>query len=436
MSQLPQTRSETCFDDFKAAYSPAQARDEANRCLYCANAPCISACPTEINVPEFIRKISTGNDKGAARTIFAANSLGMSCARVCPVEVLCGGACVLREAGLAPIQIGKLQRFATDMAYAKGWQSSAAGEATGKSVGLVGGGPASLAAAHRLRQQGHACTIYEKRDILGGLNTWGIAPYKIRADKALEEAAWVLEIGGIEVKTGVEIGRNLAFNELLKQHDALFVGFGLGPDSWLGVPGEDLQGVHGALDFIERMKLSQVATRDVQRAIVVGAGNTAVDAVRELLGLGVPEVTMVYRGAESVMKGYAHEWDVAKTGGARGEWQSLPVAFVGGSRVEQVRCVRVDGNKQPISDTEYTLAADLVLMALGQQTIGDQLAGVEGVEVVKGCIAVDDEGRTGRAGLFAGGDCTNGGKEVVHAVAEGKRAAAAIDAYLRGGGHA
>nr|HMR10986.1 NAD(P)-binding protein [Polyangiaceae bacterium] len=231
LKKVPVARGESVFEDFKGAYTQSQAEVEANRCLYCSDAPCIAKCPTAINIPEFIRKIATGNVKGSARTIFESNILGMSCARVCPVEVLCVGDCVYNAMGVPPIQIGKLQRYATDLAFEQKQRFFEAGKDTGKSVGLVGGGPASLAAAHELRRLGHACTIYEKRSVLGGLNTTGVAPYKMQADRSVEEVEWVLGIGGVEVKTGVELGKDLSVADLEKRHDAIFIGLGLGPDT-------------------------------------------------------------------------------------------------------------------------------------------------------------------------------------------------------------
>ncbi len=203
--KLDPLRSETVFEDAKPAYSLQEARVESNRCLYCYDAPCIKACPTEINIPEFIRKIGTGNIEGAARTIFESNVLGMSCARVCPVEVLCVGDCVHNHQDVPPIQIGRLQRFATDSAFESNWQFFEAGAETGKSIGLIGAGPASLAAAHRLRRFGHRVTIYERSNTVGGLNTTGVAPYKLRADDSLSEIDWVMKIGGIDIVTGVDI---------------------------------------------------------------------------------------------------------------------------------------------------------------------------------------------------------------------------------------
>jgi len=429
-TKLPETRAESVFADFKPAYDTAHALAEANRCLYCLDAPCIGACPTSINIPEFIRKIATGNTRGSARTIFDSNILGMSCARVCPVEVLCVGDCVYNRMDQPPIQIGKLQRYATDMAFEEGWQFYEAGPDTGKKVALIGAGPASLACAHRLRRYGHACTIFEKRDVIGGLNAFGVAPYKMKADRAVEEAEWVLGIGGIEVKTGVEVGIDVSFSTLEHDYDAVFVGIGLGPDNHLGVPGEELEGVYGAVDFIEAIKLEPAAFDGVSRVAVIGGGNTAIDCVREALGLDLGEVTMVYRGTEAKMSGYAHEWKAAKVEGARALWQRNPLAYEGADgRVTGVRLAVLDENKQVIEGQEELIEADLVLVAVGQSRLLDLLK-LDGVKMDHRRVLTDAGGFTGRPGVYAGGDLANGAKEVVNAVAEGRDAAVAIHAYL------
>jgi len=433
MSTLPPDRAESVFADFKPAYSPAQAAAEANRCLYCLDAPCITACPTGINIPEFIRKIATANVRGAARTIFDSNILGMSCARVCPVEVLCVGDCVYNRMGQPPIQIGKLQRFATDAAFEAGWEFYEAGAPTGKKVALIGAGPASLACAHRLRRFGHETVIFEKRPVVGGLNTTGVAPYKMKADRSVVEAQWVLDIGGIEIRHGVEIGKDVTFADLERDFDAVFLGIGLGPDNHLGIPGEDLAGVEGAVEFIERMKLNPLAV-PARRGVVVGGGNTALDAARELIGLGVPEVTMIYRGKESQMPGYDHEWKAGKIEGAWAAWQTLPIEYVGeGGKVTGVRCLKVDDHKKPIPGTEHTLTADIVLVAIGQAKLLSDLAALEGIRMDRARVIVDGAGFTGRPKWYAGGDLANGGKEVVNAVAEGRDAAIGIHAFLTGG---
>ncbi|MFN7145054.1 MAG: NAD(P)-dependent oxidoreductase [Myxococcota bacterium] len=425
MWKFPETRSETAFEDYKAPYDAQQAAAEASRCLYCYDAPCIKACPTGIDIPNFIRKIATGNVKGSAKTIFSSNILGASCARVCPVEVLCVGDCVYNDAGIPPIQIGRLQRYATDQAVAQDWRFFEAGPDTGKRVALIGAGPASLAAAHELRRLGHAVTIYEKGSVPGGLNVTGVAPYKLRAEDAMAELDWVRGIGGMEIVLNTEVGRDVSWDALTAAHDAVFLGIGLGPDRLL--PGADLEGVEGAVAWIERMKLGNVDLSAVRRAAVVGGGNTAVDVVRELLGLGVPHVTMVYRGTEARMSGYAHEWEAAKKEGAHAVWNAAPAGFAGDGRVTAVRCQGPEG--------AFEVPADLVLLAIGQTKLGEHLAAL-GIQADGGRVVVGDDGATSRPGWFAGGDLANGGKEVVNAVAEGKRAAAGIHAFLTGGGHA
>lgn len=427
-------RSEAIFEDYKPALSEHGALLEANRCLYCEDAPCTIACPTGIDVAQFIRKIATGNIYGSAKTIFESNILGMSCSRVCPVEVLCAGSCVYNELHESPIAIGKLQRYTTDIAFEKQWRFFEAGEDSGKSVALIGAGPASLACAHELRRQGHACTIYEKREVVGGLNTTGVAPYKMKADRSVEEVAWILEIGGIDVQCGVEIGKDISWAELEARHDAIFLGFGLGPDSVMGLEGEDLEGVQGAVEFIEEFKLEQVNLTGVEHALVIGGGNTALDMVRELVRLGAPRVSLVYRGSEERMTGYTHEWAAGKLEGVTAHWQTQPVAFVGDEhgKVTAARCVRYNADKKPIGGTEHDIPADRIYLAIGQGKLGALVQGLEGVQTQWGCVVIDEHGATGRAGVWAGGDCANGGKEVVNAAAEGKAAAQAMHTYMMG----
>jgi glutamate synthase (NADPH/NADH) small chain len=429
LADLQTQRSEIAFPDGKPAYTPDQATTEAARCFYCHDAPCMHACPTHIDIAGFIRKIHTGNVKGAARTILDANILGMSCSRVCPVEVLCVGACVYNEKDVAPIQIGKLQRYATDAALAHGWRYFAAGPESGRRVACVGAGPASLACAHELRRLGHAVTILEKRDVIGGLNTTGVAPYKLRGDESLKEIDYLLGIGGISVQTGVAVDAEL-LGRLVADYDAVFVGIGLGPDSRLGIPGEDLPGVRGAVDWIEQMKTGTVDVSAVTHAAVLGGGNTALDCVRELRGLGVPCVRLLYRGDEASMSGYAHEWEHAKIEGVEAVWSAQPIAIEGNGQVASVRCAVTGPDKRPIPGRTFVLDAELVLLAVGQAKIGALVERIADVRVERGRIVADAEGRTGHAKLFAGGDCVNGGKEVVNAVAEGKVAARAIHRAL------
>ncbi len=435
--RLGNDRSECAFTDGKPRFTKEQAQAEALRCLYCTGAPCVTACPTHIDIPQFIRKIATDNVRGSARTILDANILGQSCARVCPVEVLCVGACVHNHQAIEPIAIGRLQRYATDRAVEAGWQFFTAGASTGKSVGIVGGGPAGLACAHELRRFGHAVTIYEKRPQLGGLNTTGIAPYKLKSEDSLAEIDQVLAIGGIEVKLGCTVGGasdDVALTALRERHDAVFLGVGLGADTALRLPGATLTGIVGAVDWIERMKLGRVQLAGVQRAVVIGGGNTAMDVLRELRVLGVPNVTMIYRGDELAMSGYAHEWQAAQTAGVIAAWRSQPVAFEGdgAGQVTAVRCVRTDEHRRPIEGSELVVPADLVILAIGQSTLSDLLAAhLPAADIEDGAPVLGDDLSLGHAlpGWYAGGDF-RAAHEVVNAVADGKRAAQSIHKFL------
>ncbi len=438
---LPKKRLEMRFPDKKPAMTEGQAVAEALRCLYCHDAPCIRACPTRIPIPEFIRKIGTGNVKGSARTILGANILGFSCARVCPVEVLCEGACVYHDRGMAPIQIGRLQRYSTDQAVDKGWRLFHPGASTGKKVAIVGGGPAGLACAHELCVLGHKPVIFEKREFAGGLNATGVAAYKMKSQDGLREAEYVLGIG-IEVRFGQEVGGKPSWAQLEKEFDAVFLGVGLGRDSLLGVPGEDLKGCVGAVELIEQIKLdSKLTLANVERAAVVGGGNTAIDVVRQLRGLGVPEVALVYRRSEEEMPGYEHEWAAAMKDGVTPYFLRQPVAIKGKNKVERLTLMHMElgepdesGRRKPspVAGSEHDVYVDLVVQAVGQERLEELVAGIKGLRTSRGRILVDPEtGATGNPKYFAGGDVANGGKEVVNASADGKLAARSIDAYLK-----
>lgn len=433
---IPAERLETRLPDHKPPLSTGQARAEAGRCLFCHDAPCIQACPTAIDIPLFIKQIHSRNPIGAARTILEANALGHSCGRVCPVEVLCAGACVYNDKGEPPIMIGRLQRFATDHVVPLGVQLFTAGDSTGRSVGCVGGGPASIACAHELLRLGHRAVIYERKPWPGGLNTDGVAPYKLQADESLAEVAYLSAIG-IEWRTGVAVGQDVEWSDLEAEHDAIFLGLGLGDDAALELPGETLEGVWGATRLIAAIKTGAFPAPDpaaVRSAVVVGGGNTAIDAARELALLGVPEVRVVYRRGPDRMSAYLHEREHALGEGVRFIYGAHPIGFEGDRRLEGVWLTRVDSDLRPVGEG-FRIPADLAAVAIGQSRHDEWLTTIPGIEQVEGRLVVDaSTGRTTNPRYWAAGDLTNGGAEVVNAAAEGKRAARSIDGWLRNGG--
>lgn len=415
---FPSGRLEERLREKKPMYAPAEALAEANRCLYCHDAPCITACPTHIDIPSFIRKIATDNVLGAARTILSANILGSSCSKVCPVEVLCVGACVYNHEDVPPIQIGRLQRYATDtvLTTPAAKRLFLPSDHIGRKVALVGAGPASLACAAYLSLNGVHAEVFEKSAFAGGLNTTGIAPYKMAAEGAQNEVDFIRSLG-VVTHTSRNVDAELA-KHLLETYDAVFLGPGLGPDRALSIDGAAGSGVAGATAWIEKMKLDPATSIDgIRRAVVVGGGNTALDAAQELAKLGVPEVTVVYRRTEAEMSGYAHERAGALHDGVRFLFGRVPLRFVRDGEV--LTGLVING-----SDEEETLDADLILVAIGQARLTELVAHFPGVAVEDGRIAGDRAtGRTGNPKVYAGGDAWNGGKEVVNAVEEGKIAA-------------
>jgi glutamate synthase (NADPH/NADH) small chain len=416
---LPGGRLESRLADSKPLYSDGEAIAEANRCLYCHDAPCITACPTGIDIPTFIRKIGTENVRGSARAILSANILGYSCARVCPVEVLCAGACVYNAWERTPIAIGRLQRYATETVMASGAAAKLLprAAANGKKIACVGAGPASLACAGYLALEGCSVTVYEKRGLAGGLNVTGVAPYKMHAEGGVAEVDFIRSLG-VTIKTGAEVGKDLTPEQLLKDHDAVFLGCGLGADSALDIPGSQGEGVTGAVAWIEKLKLqSGFALNGVTHAVVIGGGNTAIDAARELAKLGVPDVAMLYRRTAADMSGYAHEMEHARAEGVRLIERATPAAFVrDGARLQAVRLA--DSREFP---------CELAVLAIGQGSLGSLAQSFAGVKTdAKGRVEVEaGTGRTANPKLWVGGDAT-GGELVVTAVQDGKRAARSI----------
>ena len=420
------------FPDLHPAFDSQAAVAEANRCLFCFDAPCAAACPTHIDVPRFIKKISTANLRGSALAILDANILGLSCSRVCPVDVLCEGSCVMHGYNKNPIEIGRLQRYAMDAFYANGAKLPAAtgNTATGAKVACVGGGPASLACAAELRRHGAAVTIFDNRPLPGGLNTYGVAEYKLRPTDSLREVDLVRGMG-VEFRQA-EVGDALPLETLEHDFDFIFIGVGLGAMERLGIPGDQLPGVIDALRFIERYK-TQPDFETGKTVIVIGAGNTAIDAANAAVRLGAKDVHLFYRRSEKEMPAFPFEYDHAKVEGVRFHWLAQPVAIIEeGGRAAAVRFARTTlgepdtrGRRHPhtIPGSEYEVSCDMVVPALGQTRLTGQLK----VAIERGSIVVDrPTGRTSDPKYYAGGDCVNGGREVVDAVADGKRAALAM----------
>ena len=422
-SPLDITQIEQNFSEINPAMTQAEALAEANRCLYCYDAPCTRACPTHIDVPSFIKKIASGNLHGSARVIFDANPIGASCARVCPVEVLCEGACVEKTLLDKPIEIGRLQRYATDHAMSSGRQIYTKGVSNGKSVGIVGSGPAGLSCASYLARLGYDVTVYEKRAQAGGLDTYGMAEYKMPQAVSLSEVEHIEKMG-VKFALNTEI---TAMDELHSKHDAIFLATGLGETNKLNIPGEELEGVYDALEFIQYIK-----TRDWKsvplgkNVVVIGAGNTAIDAVTQAKRLGAEKVIMVYRRTEKDAPAYDYEMELARKDGIEFAWQTKPVAITGNGQVNALRCSKPDG-------TEVEIACDMVIKAIGQQKMASFFTEVCGVKTdEKGRVVVNDRMQTSDPKIFSGGDCANGGKEAVDASQMGKLAAMGIHETLSG----
>lgn len=429
--RLPAQAYHDNFRDHDPPLDRHEAQVAADRCYFCHDAPCVTACPTSIDIPLFIRQIATGTPEAAARTIWEQNILGGICARVCPTEQLCEEACVREAAEGKPVEIGRLQRFATDTLMGRGVHPFRRAAPTGRRIAVVGAGPAGLACAHRLAMKGHDVVIFDARPKPGGLNEFGIATYKATGGFAQAEVEWLLQIGGIEIRNGTALGRDFDLAELQAGFDAVFLGMGLAGVNALRAPGEDKAHVRDAVDFIAELRQApdRAALPVGRDVVVIGGGMTAVDAAVQSRLLGAENVTIVYRRGRERMSASGHEQDHATSAGVKIVTDAVPVAVHGNGAVAEVEFAYAEEGPDGLRPTGETfrLRADQLFKAIGQRLAGAP----EGLALEGGKIAVTGPGRTSLPGIWAGGDCAAGGEDLtVTAVAEGRDAAEDIHRQL------
>lgn len=434
------SRTPAIYEEIHPPLSESQAVIESDRCLECggpaAPAPCFAACPARVPVAQFIRAIRENRPEEAARLILEANILGGSCARVCPVEELCEGACVLVKEGRRAVQIGRLQRFATDIALQRQLHFFNKTQAKLQSVGVIGAGPAGLACAAELAKRGYEVVVYESRSAPGGLVTTAIAPYKQLREPIPQEVAMIERVG-VKFHYGLAVGKEISVAELERRHAALFIGVGLGKDLPARLPGEELSGIWNSLEFIEAIKNGNLPKTGSTVAII-GGGNTAIDVAREAVRLGATSVMVLYRRTEDQMPAFKHEVKAARKEGVHFYWLTAPLKFIGDGKVRAIECIHMklgaadrSGRPapEPIPGTEFTMEVDTVIKAIGQERYVDLLEQF-GITLAGGLVKVNEVFQTSREKIFAGGDCVNGGGTVVEAVRHGKAAAQGIVKFL------
>jgi glutamate synthase (NADPH/NADH) small chain len=437
-------------ENFSDIHPPFENKEaalvEANRCIFCYDAPCTKSCPTSINIPKFIKQITTDNIKGSAHTIFVSNIFGGGCSRVCPVEKLCEGACVYNLLHEQPIEIARLQRWATQPAIENKWKlferksHTPSGDGGGKKVAIVGAGPAGLSCAHVLSREGIDVTVFEKESKGGGLMTYGIAAYKVTPAFCEEEVDFITSLGGIDIKYDHALGKEVTLEDLQKEYDAVYLGMGVGLANKLNIPGEEMEGVEDAISFIYDLRTKGFQNVPVgEKVAVIGMGMTAIDAATQAKRLGAKEVTMVYRRTEAEKNCTQAELDIAMLDGCKIQWLAAPAAIAGeNGKVKALICDVMklgapdySGKPAPERTSEtVTIECDMIIKATGQSPFME-LVESNGLEHSKGKILVKDKAATNIKGVFAGGDAVNGGKEVVDAVQAGKDGAAAILKYLK-----
>lgn len=420
------------FAQKKPLMNDTEAYYESSRCLYCYDAPCVQACPTGIDIPLFIKQINTKNTVGAAKTIFDSNWLGNACGKICPTGVLCEGACVYNHQDVPPLQIGRLQNYATDKVIAENRNLFHAGCDNGKKIAMVGAGPASIAAACELRTLGYAVDIFEAKDKPTGLAVYGIAPYKITNEEVLNELAFLQDQLGFVIQYNHSI---TSTKDLEENYDAIFLGVGLGPTAELNLKGEDKQGVVGAVEFIEELRMQHHKISVPDKVIVIGGGNTAMDAASESARMGANETILAYRRDKSDMGAYDFEYKLAVGSGVTSLFNVQPLEIMGNgiaNGVKFIKTVTENGRLSTVEGSEFIVTCDMVIKATGQAKLADFLKGIDGLELdsKKRIIVNTANYQTTNPKYFAGGDAVNGGAEVVNAAYHGKMAAKGIHEWI------
>ncbi len=424
------------FSQVKPLMNDTEAYYESSRCLYCYDAPCVNACPTGIDIPTFIRQINTKNPIGSAKTIYDSNYFGYACGKVCPTEVLCEGACVYNLQKVKPIEIGRLQSYATAHAIKSDSKLYTLEKANGKKVAIIGAGPAGISCACELRLLGFDVDIFEAKSLPSGLTVHGVAPYKITNKEALDEMNYLQKQFGFKVHYSSPINNKSDIEKLEKNYNAIFIGIGLGQTSKLNIPGENLENCFGAVEFIEKLRKNHHQVKVPSKVIVLGGGNTAMDAASESARMGATDVILAYRRSKEDKGAYEFEYDLAKSVGVKGLFNVSPLEITGNGKVSGVKFIRtkdVGGKLENISGSEFVLECDWVIKATGQSKQIDIFSLMSGVKIdSKGRLIVNKlTFQTDNPKYFAAGDAVSGGEEVVNAAADGKKAAAGISSLIR-----
>lgn len=432
------TTSEEFHQNFaqkKPLMNKTEAFYESSRCLFCYDAPCMHACPTEIDIPLFIKQIQTGNVDGAAKTIFDQNWFGNACGKICPTGVLCEGACVYNHQDVKSIEIGRLQNYATDQIIKSGKRIFSPGTDNGRRVAVIGAGPAGISCACELRTMGYTVDIFEAKDKPSGLTVHGTAPYKITNEEVLAEMDFLQNQLDFHINYNSPITTKEQLSDLEENYDAIFLGVGLGPTATLGIPGIEKANVIGAVEFVEELRMEQHKVHVPDRVIVLGGGNTAMDAASESARMGASEVILAYRRSRDEMGGYDFEYDLARSAGARGLFNAQPVEIVGNAQATGVKFIKTqsqNGKLEEVAGSEFVVECDLVIKATGQAKLAELFDQIDVLQIDRSKRIIVNEAtfQTDNPKYFAGGDAVNGGAEVVNGAHDGKAAARGIDQWL------